>query len=142
MRWNAVEWQAIQDANNCSVKTVSMILSCHDSISFSRLRLRRAGFILYLAFAALNSITPLAAANEKPTLASSSLRYGSLMVDHWLTVDLVRQIERGLFYYPDPQTARTESDLDRLQQSVVAAELELNHALELYRSLSASNSIE
>src|SRR5205807_979156 len=99
-------------------------------------------FILYLAFAALNSITPLAAANEKPTLASSSLRYGSLMVDHWLTVDLVRQIERGLFYYPDPQTARTESDLDRLQQSVVAAELDLNHALELYRSLSASNSIE
>src|SRR5205807_5455055 len=76
---------------------------------------------LFFAVAALSTTTPLTAeaADEKPTLASCSLRYGSLMVDHWLTVDVVRQIERGLFYHPGSETVQRREEFEKLRRSVI-----------------------
>jgi hypothetical protein len=82
------------------------------------------------------------AAEEKPALSTCSLRYGNLMVSHWLTVDLLRQIERGLSYQAPAEPSSLRAEFEKLQQSVSSSERQLNHALGLYRSLSATNSPE
>ena len=57
-------------------------------------------FFIGCGLGALGALAPAipAGAQEKPTAGACSLRYGYLMTDHWLAVDLAQQIERGLFY--------------------------------------------
>jgi hypothetical protein len=80
-------------------------------------------------------------AGEKPTLASCSLRYGALMADHWLTMDLARQTERVLFYSRGVTNGGTRVEFERLQQSLAAEERDLGDALEFYGNLVATNSV-
>jgi hypothetical protein len=93
----------------------------------------------FLVFAFFAVITCSAAI---PSLGTCSVRYGNLMVSHWLTVDLLRQIERGLFYQQPTETSNLRAEFDKLQHSVDAVEQQLDRALALYRSLSATNSAE
>src|SRR5437764_3440495 len=79
------------------------------------------------------------AADDKPTLASCALRYGQLMADHWLTVDLAHQIERAVSYLPKDKPAPT-GDLEKLQLWLAAAEQQLNDARARYKILFATNS--
>src|SRR5437763_4571873 len=85
--------------------------------------------------------TPGAVAEEKPSLAFCSLRYGHLMTDHWLTADVAQQIERGLFYR-GAETGALRIEFEKLQRSVAAAEQQLDEARSLYRTLFATNTPE
>jgi hypothetical protein len=62
------------------------------------------------------------------------------MVDHWLNVDLLRHIDRGLFYLRATNTSDLRTHFEKLEQSVNDTEQQLNRALGLYRTLSATNS--
>ncbi|MCX6928933.1 MAG: hypothetical protein NT154_37840, partial [Verrucomicrobia bacterium] len=98
--------------------------------------------ILALCLALLGTLWPAcsSAAPETQTLPSCALRYGQLMVDHWLTVDLTQQIERGLAYQPAGRVGEPRTQFEKLQVSLAAAEQELVEARSLYRTLFATNS--
>jgi hypothetical protein len=100
--------------------------------------------ILFLAAStpAMLALRAGAAAEEKPAADSCSLRYGTLMTDHWLIVDLARQIERGLFYLHGRVSPGSLEEFETLQLSLSATERELGVAVDLYRSLVTSNSLE
>ncbi len=82
------------------------------------------------------------AAQETQTLASCSLRYGQLMAEHWLTVDLTQQIERSLGYRAAAEAAEQRSQFEKLQAALATAEEELAEARELYRTSFATNSAQ
>ena len=83
-----------------------------------------------------------APAQETPTAGSCSLRYGTLMADQWLTVDLTQQIERGLFYHHGGESMELRANFEKLQQSVAASGRELDNARSLYKAWFATNSAE
>jgi hypothetical protein len=83
-----------------------------------------------------------APAQEAPTAGSCSQRYGTLMTDHWLTVDLAQQIERGLFYRHGDEAMELRPDFEKLQQSVAVAGRELDSARSLYKAWFATNSAD
>ena len=83
-----------------------------------------------------------AVAEDKHTGGSCSLRYGWLMTDQWLVVDLAQQIERGLDYCPGAESVRLRADFDKLQHSVTAAGRELDNARSLYKAWFATNSAD
>src|SRR5437764_43990 len=85
--------------------------------------------------------TPGTAAEQIPTLSSCAVRYGYLMADHWLTVDLAQQIERGLSYSQEKQSHQ-RSEFEQLQQSVAHTESSLLDARNLYKRAFATNSAE
>src|SRR5437879_1952238 len=96
--------------------------------------------LVVLALLSATGAPRATAANANATSGSCAQRYGSLMADHWLTVDLARQIERGLFYHPGAETARAQADFEKLEQTLASTEQDLSDALDRYRYLVASNS--
>src|SRR5712671_5428594 len=68
-------------------------------------------------------------------LPACALRYGYLMVDHWMTVDVGQQIERTLFYRPGQQTSAS----DQLRAVLAETEQKLEQARGLYRQLFKTN---
>ena len=93
---------------------------------------------------AVGTVTPAraGAAEQTPTLPSCSIRYGYLMADHWLTVDLAQQIERGLSYSHRTETNKQRPEFERLKQTIEEAERNLQDARNLYKTLFATNSAE
>src|ERR1043166_151423 len=93
----------------------------------SSLRLRKRGVV---SIAVLVSVAVglgvawtanAAPPEEKPTLPTSPLRYGSLMADLWLSVDVAQQAERGLLYSREAEGDKPRTEWLELQQSLTAA---------------------
>jgi len=76
-----------------------------------------------------------ASANQTNLQACAS-RYGYLMVDHWMTVDLGHQIERTLFNCSGQQTS---SESGRLRAALAQTDQKLEEARDLYRQLYKTN---
>ena len=89
---------------------------------------------LALALAGLGSGLAAQAEPGTPSLPACAQRYGELMVEHWLTVDLGQQIERGLGYLPDNQAQLQRTQSQQLQAALEATEQELDAARALYRT--------
>jgi hypothetical protein len=104
--------------------------------------LRRVILGLCLGALGAAALASSAVAQENQTPGACSLRYGYLMADHWLTVDVAQQIERGLSYRPSAEAAGLRHDLERLQQSVVTDGQELDSARSLYKAWFATNSAD
>ncbi len=71
------------------------------------------------------------AAVTQPDLPDCAVRYGNLMVDHWLVVDEFRQAERALFY----EGNLPSQDRDRLSSTLNETEQQLDQARETYKKL-------
>src|SRR6266566_4001267 len=91
--------------------------------------------LIFLAALGCGAWLRIGAAEANPTLVSCSLHYGYLMADHWLTVDLARQVERGLSY-----SSETRNEFEKLRQWLDAAEQQLAEARKLYQTLFGTNS--
>ena len=83
-------------------------------------------------FLALIAVSPIhAQPQSNARLPAQAQRWGNLMTDHWLTVDLSRQLDRAVFYHPSNQSFEVE----RLRQSMSTTEKNPLQALQLYRGL-------
>ncbi len=83
----------------------------------------------------------LAACGSAADLPSCAIRYGSLMANHWMTVNSLHQIERLLYYQDElakqtPLTVRYQKE----QDNVSIVERELAQSSALYASLFKSRS--
>src|SRR4051794_16232379 len=95
----------------------------------------------FLLCALLLSLPASVRAEPKVTLANCSIRYGELMVDHWLTFDLARQAERGIGYLPKDKSALFQNDLEKLWLWLETAEARLAEVRAEYKILLATNSV-
>ena len=83
-------------------------------------------------FFAIAAITIAAVAHgAEVTLDSLAVRYGELMVRHWLTEDIARQIERGASY----RSNSVQSKISSFNTRVTDAEKQLTDARALYGKL-------
>lgn len=80
-----------------------------------------------------------AAEGTKSDLPSCAARLGRQMVEHWLVVDLSRQIERGLFY--QGKDGR-DPHYDRLKESITRTQQDLERAYGQFKVLHESKSPE
>ncbi|PWU17482.1 MAG: hypothetical protein C5B50_11330 [Verrucomicrobia bacterium] len=96
--------------------------------------------VCLLAFAIV--ITRTSSAETLPSLGSSAIRYGQLMTDHWLNVDVARQIERAVFYTPQSKRGGFLAELETLQKSLTALEKQLDSAQGLYKQLFITNAAQ
>ncbi|MEY2429564.1 MAG: beta-galactosidase [Verrucomicrobiota bacterium] len=101
-----------------------------------------SNILLLGCFLAAAVPVPATAAESGQTLPSCSIGYGYLMADHWLTVDLERQIERGLSYLHAAETNKPGSEFEQLRQSIEGVEGGLLKAGDLYKLLFATNTVE
>jgi len=105
-------------------------------------RLRRAVIGACLGALGVAAVANSRGADEPSSLGGCALRYGSLMTEHWLTVDLTQQIERGLSYAGGSGAAKPSADLAKLQAAVAAEGQELDRARSRYKVCFATNTTD
>lgn len=79
--------------------------------------------------AAIVVLPSISGADPHPTLEKSSARYGYVAVDHWFTLESLRQLDRAFFY----QTNSSDSRLDGLRKAFASADQTFGQARVLYK---------
>jgi hypothetical protein len=94
----------------------------------------------FLVAVATVSPAKATATEQTPALPACSIRYGYLMADHWLTVDLAQQIKRALSYSHAAEADKYQSEFEQLRRRIAEAEQKLMDARNLYKTLFGTNS--
>src|ERR1041385_2903357 len=119
----------ITSARGNGVCPLALLLSLWFALMSLAMRLLGTITACFLALIAVSPIHAQPQSNAR--LPAQAQRWGNLMTDHWLTVDLSRQLDRAVFYHPSNQSFEVE----RLRQSMSTTEKNLLQALRLYRGL-------